>query len=50
MIADYFILRKTELDVAGLYSRSGPYGYGGYGYNPPADADGYYAPYPGYRW
>jgi hypothetical protein len=27
-----------------------PYGYGGYGYNPPAEADGYYAPYPGYRW
>ena len=27
-----------------------PYGYGGYGYYPPADADRYYAPYGGYRW
>ena len=28
-----------------------PYGYGGYGYAPPADDDGYYyTPYRGYRW
>jgi NCS1 family nucleobase:cation symporter-1 len=27
MIADYFIIRKSSLDVDGLYRRSGPYEY-----------------------
>ncbi|CAI7924784.1 unnamed protein product, partial [Closterium sp. NIES-53] len=37
LVADYFLLRKTELDVDGLYSLdpSGPYWYAG-GYNPAA--------------
>eukprot|EP00736_Rhodelphis_marinus_P000732 Rmarinus@m.7454 len=35
MIADYFILRKTELDMQGLYQKDGPYWYSG-GYNPAA--------------
>jgi len=32
LIADYFLLRKTELDVESLYQRKGPYWYGN-GYN-----------------
>jgi NCS1 family nucleobase:cation symporter-1 len=35
LIADYFLLRKTRLDLKGLYSRSGPYWYRS-GYNPAA--------------
>ncbi|MEX1363410.1 MAG: NCS1 family nucleobase:cation symporter-1 [Nannocystaceae bacterium] len=27
LIADYYLLRKTELDVDGLYHRAGPYAY-----------------------
>jgi NCS1 family nucleobase:cation symporter-1 len=33
LIADYFVLRRTRLDLPGLYSRSGPYWYAG-GFNP----------------
>jgi NCS1 family nucleobase:cation symporter-1 len=33
LIADYFLLRRTQLDLAGLYRREGPYWYLG-GYNP----------------
>lgn len=33
LIADYFVLRKRELDVAGLYRRGGPYEYLA-GFNP----------------
>jgi len=33
MIADYFIVRKTRLDVDGLYSKRGPYAFGGSGVN-----------------
>jgi NCS1 family nucleobase:cation symporter-1 len=29
LIADYFLIRKTRLDLAGLFQRSGPYWYGG---------------------
>lgn len=32
LIADYFVLRKTELDVDGLYRHRGPYGFTG-GFN-----------------
>lgn len=32
LIADYFVLRRTELDLTGLYRHRGPYGYTG-GYN-----------------
>ncbi len=35
LIADYFLLRKTELDLEGLYQRQGPYAYKG-GFNPAA--------------
>lgn len=35
LIADYFVLRKTRLDLKGLYSRSGPYWYNS-GFNPAA--------------
>jgi NCS1 family nucleobase:cation symporter-1 len=35
LIADYFIIRRTRLDLAGLYRREGPYWYIG-GYNPVA--------------
>ncbi|MEM9454623.1 MAG: NCS1 family nucleobase:cation symporter-1 [Myxococcota bacterium] len=35
LIADYFVLRKTELDLTGLYRRQGPYAYGR-GFNPAA--------------
>ena len=33
LIADYWLLRRTHLDVAGLYRRGGPYWYAG-GFNP----------------
>jgi len=29
MIADYYLIRKTNLDVAGLYQKNGPYTYTG---------------------
>ncbi len=32
LIVDYYVLRRTELDVEGLYRHDGPYGYRG-GYN-----------------
>jgi NCS1 family nucleobase:cation symporter-1 len=35
IIVDYFLLRKTELDLEGLYRRDGPYWYTG-GFNPVA--------------
>jgi NCS1 family nucleobase:cation symporter-1 len=35
LIADYWVLRRTRLDLAGLYRRSGPYWYRG-GCNPAA--------------
>src|SRR5262245_22207598 len=35
LIADYFAIRKTRLDLKGLYERDGPYWYGG-GVNPVA--------------
>ncbi|MCK6531130.1 NCS1 family nucleobase:cation symporter-1 [Myxococcota bacterium] len=35
LIADYFLLRRTELDVDGLYRRDGPYAYRS-GVNPAA--------------
>ncbi len=35
LIADYFLLRRTRLDLAGLYRREGPYWYSG-GFNPVA--------------
>ncbi len=35
LIADYFVLRKTQLELKGLYSRSGPYWYAN-GFNPAA--------------
>ncbi|MCA9545853.1 MAG: NCS1 family nucleobase:cation symporter-1 [Myxococcales bacterium] len=35
LIADYFILRRTNLDLTGLYQRTGPYAYKG-GVNPVA--------------
>jgi nucleobase:cation symporter-1, NCS1 family len=33
LIADYYLIRRTRLDLAGLYCREGPYWYIG-GYNP----------------
>jgi NCS1 family nucleobase:cation symporter-1 len=33
LIADYFVVRRTRLDLAGLYRREGPYWYVG-GFNP----------------
>lgn len=33
LLADYLVLRKTQLDLAGLYRREGPYWYRG-GFNP----------------
>jgi NCS1 family nucleobase:cation symporter-1 len=33
LIADYIVLRRTELDLAGLYRKKGPYWYVG-GFNP----------------
>jgi NCS1 family nucleobase:cation symporter-1 len=35
LIADYFVIRRTRLDLAGLYRKQGPYWYGG-GFNPVA--------------
>jgi len=35
LIADYFLLRRTELDLEGLYQRHGPYSYV-HGFNPAA--------------
>jgi NCS1 family nucleobase:cation symporter-1 len=35
LIADYFVIRKTRLDLAGLYRADGPYWYAG-GFNPVA--------------
>jgi NCS1 family nucleobase:cation symporter-1 len=35
LIADYFLVRRTRLDLPGLYRRDGPYWYVG-GYNPAA--------------
>jgi NCS1 family nucleobase:cation symporter-1 len=35
LIADYFLLRKTRLDLAGLYRKDGPYWYAA-GFNPAA--------------
>jgi NCS1 family nucleobase:cation symporter-1 len=35
LIADYFFLRKTRLDLAGLYRKDGPYWYAS-GFNPAA--------------
>jgi NCS1 family nucleobase:cation symporter-1 len=33
LLADYFVLRRTQLDLAGLYRREGPYWYHA-GFNP----------------
>src|SRR3954462_4611762 len=33
LIADYFVIRRTRLDLAGLYRKAGPYWYAG-GVNP----------------
>jgi NCS1 family nucleobase:cation symporter-1 len=33
LIADYFVIRRTHLDQAGLYKKDGPYWYSG-GFNP----------------
>ncbi len=35
LIADYYVLRKTRLDLKGLYQKDGPYWYAG-GFNPVA--------------
>ncbi|HEY9843509.1 MAG: NCS1 family nucleobase:cation symporter-1 [Candidatus Sericytochromatia bacterium] len=35
LIADYFLIRKTKLDLEGLYQQNGPYWYSG-GFNPKA--------------
>ena len=35
LLADYFLLRRTELDVDGLFKHKGPYTYKG-GFNPAA--------------
>jgi NCS1 family nucleobase:cation symporter-1 len=35
LIADYFLIRRTHLDLAGLYRKEGPYWYSG-GFNPKA--------------
>jgi NCS1 family nucleobase:cation symporter-1 len=35
LIADYFVIRRTRLDLAGLYKKDGPYWYAG-GFNPAA--------------
>ena len=35
LVCDYFIVRRTEMNLAGLYDRNGPYKYAG-GYNPAA--------------
>lgn len=33
LICDYFIIRKTKLDLAGLYKQDGEYAFGGSGFN-----------------
>jgi NCS1 family nucleobase:cation symporter-1 len=33
LIVDYFVIRRTRLDLAGLYKKEGPYWYAG-GFNP----------------
>ena len=33
LIADYIVIRRTQLDLAGLYKKDGPYWYSG-GFNP----------------
>ena len=33
LVADYFVIRRTQLDLAGLYKKNGPYWYSG-GFNP----------------
>lgn len=33
MLADYYVVRRTRLDAAALYSETGEYSYGGRGYN-----------------
>ncbi|TNE52831.1 MAG: hypothetical protein EP338_13660 [Bacteroidetes bacterium] len=33
LICDYFVIRKTRLDLAGLYKTDGPYSFGGSGFN-----------------
>lgn len=38
MLADYYALRKTELNLLALYERDGEYAYGGSGFNPRAFA------------
>ena len=35
LVVDYYLIRKTELDLAGLYRKDGPYAYRG-GFNPAA--------------
>jgi nucleobase:cation symporter-1, NCS1 family len=35
LVADYFVIRRTRLDLAGLYRKNGPYWYTG-GFNPRA--------------
>jgi NCS1 family nucleobase:cation symporter-1 len=35
LIADYFLIRRTQLDLAGLYRKAGPYWYAS-GFNPAA--------------
>ncbi len=35
LIADYYVVRKTKLDLIGLYDKNGPYWYAG-GFNPAA--------------
>ena len=35
LIGDYFVVRKKQLDLAGLYRKDGPYWYSG-GWNPAA--------------
>src|SRR5262249_2794348 len=35
LIADYYLIRRTRLDLAGLYRKAGPYWYAS-GFNPAA--------------
>ena len=35
LVADYFVIRRTRLDLPGLYKKDGPYWYSG-GFNPMA--------------
>ncbi|HXH04467.1 MAG TPA: NCS1 family nucleobase:cation symporter-1 [Candidatus Competibacteraceae bacterium] len=36
LLADYYLVRQTELDATALYRRHGEYAYGGSGWNPAA--------------